>query len=110
MRDIPVQTVLSGLKKIVDVAIDTQASYLFVVEQIDEATGKTKVMRYPISVYLKRRSVDTSNDTYPLVSVNATAGVKVFKGKVVSITVDEDQSILYLADAQNEKISSINYS
>lgn len=47
----------------------------------------------------------------PQFRVSQASKLEVYRGKkITAITVDEDQSILYIAETENERLVSINYS
>ena len=54
-------------------------------------------------------TVDATKET-PKMTVNASTRLNVYKGKQIeSLAIDDDQSILYIADSKNKRIASLQY-
>lgn len=96
-------TILEDLPLTTGIAVDVNKGYLFVCTY-EQEDRKSLVYRYTVKVDL---SQGINN---PVFSLNKTEGILMFTGKVIQgITVDGDQSILYVADQGTRRIISINY-
>ncbi len=89
-------------RKVSYMAVDSNHGYLFVAMQSENDDDKDTVDRYSFKV-------DASGKTASLTIDEATK-VQVYKGKFIGgITVDDDQSILYVAETSDKRIDSISY-
>ena len=98
--DKKVSTLIKDLTNVVSIAVDKNHGYLFVAMQggADSAT----VDRFNFTV-------DATQAT-PKLTVNAATRVNVYKSKhIESLAIDDDQSILYIADSKTKRIDSLQY-
>ena len=69
-----------------------------------ETDKKASVDRYSFT-----HDKSASGDDWKI-AVNVTTKVNVYLGKSIkSLAIDDDQSILYVADAENKRIDSVQY-
>ena len=96
-----VQSVLSDLTGVRSLAVDKNRGYLFVASS--STSGKSHVDRYAFAV-----EVSQEGDT---LTVNSTSKTEVYSGRnVKSLAIDDDESILYVADTESARIDEIKYS
>ena len=101
IRDSKVFTLLKDQEEITSLAVDANKGYIFFSIQSD--SDSSYVNRYSIEI-------DASDPKNPLISLNETSMLEVMQGQeIVSIAVDHDQSILYVADSGEEKIKNLKY-
>ena len=98
--DKKVSTLIEDLKDVTSIAVDKNHGYIFVV--IHDMLGAATVDRFNITV-------DNTQAT-PKMTLNASTRLNVYRGKhIESLAIDDDQSILYIADSQTKRIDSLQY-
>ena len=99
--DKKVSTLIEDLTNVVSIAVDKNHGYLFVAMQGGAESATVDRFNF---------TVDATQAT-PKLSVNAGTRLNVYKGKhIESLAIDDDQSILYIADSKTKRIDSIQYS
>lgn len=98
VRDTRVVQILDEPNNIVAMAVDANLGHLFAATW-DKDEEVSEVFRWDLKV-------NVTNRTHPYLYVNETSKLKVMKGEhITDLSIDDDQSILYIADEGEKKLS-----